>query len=245
MSCEKDDPTVIDPSLNFPSISTQTLNPNIFNSDSVKSTATVQVSSVDPVGKVTVTVTDPGNLAREFELHDDGIAPDVTANDGIYSGYIDFVMSCRLVGIYKAVFLAMTQGGLPSNTISQNFNVINSSSKSPVVSGFFVTPHDVTSGQGGTFIIFWTRASDPDGPCDISSVHITGFKPDNTAITPFDLFDDGNLQVSGDSTASDGHYTRATFGDPPQNGYFRYFVRAIDRSGDSSNVLTDSIFVHP
>jgi hypothetical protein len=244
MSCEKDDPTVIDPALNFPSIRSQTLNPAAFNSDSVKSTATVHVSSIDPIGKVSVTVTDPNNLSREFDLHDDGVAPDVTANDGIYSGYIDFVMTCRIVGTYKAEFLAITQAGLASNTISQNFNVTNTSSQSPVVSGFFVTPHDVVSGQGGTFIIFWTRVSDPDGACDISNVQITGFKPDNSAITPFNLLDDGNLPASGDSTANDGHFTRATFGDPPQNGYFRYFVRAYDRSGDSSNVLADSIFVH-
>lgn len=245
MSCEKDDTSVVDPSLSFPSILSAYVTPNSFDTTIVNSVIGATVSSALPVSSVTARVLNPSNvLLATIELKDDGVAPDTTAGDGKYAAAMNFTQDCRLVGPYKVEIVALNTAGLSSNVYDAGFRVINTHNVPPVVSGFFVTPHDVTSGQGGTFIIFWTRANDLDGSCDINRVRVTGTKPDNNAITPFDLFDDGNLSVSGDTTASDEHFTRVAFGDPPQLGYFHYFVRAYDNTGDSSNVLTDSIFVH-
>jgi hypothetical protein len=86
------------------------------------------------------------------------------------------------------------------------------------------------------FLIFMVSASDPNGSCDIGRVFYTGFAPNDTALTPQDLFDDGSCcpippfnSPSGDTTANDGKYTRKFFGGPTQIGYYRYFIRAVDR----------------
>ncbi len=254
MSCEKDDPSVIDPTLHFPTISNQSLSPNVFDTIIVRSVAKVTVSSVDPLASVTVTVTDPANSQTEFDLYDNGVAPDVTAGDGIYSGYIHYdLSSCWLVGDYKAEFLATTQTGLNSSVIIQNFRVNNSHSRNPVISNLIITPHDAVKGQITPFI-FKVNATDPDGPCDIAHVTYKGYYPDGQELqNHYDLLDDGSCciippfsSVSGDSVANDGIFTRLLAGAPDSLGYYKYVFYAIDRNiVDTSNYLVDSIYVHP
>ncbi len=251
MSCEKDDPTVIDPVLNLPTISNTLISPSLIFSDSVKSVAVATVQSVDPIGTVTVTVTDPNGLVRVFVLKDDGNLPDTVANDGKYSGYINFIMDCRLVGDYKSDFLAKTQPGLSSNIITQNFNIKNLDGLHPVISNLFVTPHDALRGQITPFI-FRVNVTDPDGQCDILHVTYKGYYPLGQPLqNNYDLLDDGSCclippfnSVSGDSVANDGTFTRLLAGAPDSLGYYKYFFYALDRSGDTSNILIDSIFVH-
>jgi hypothetical protein len=252
MSCEKDDSTVIDPVLNIPTISNPTLDPSLFNSDSVKSLATVQVSSVDPIGIVTVTVSDPNGQLRSFELKDDGVAPDIIANDGKYSGYIDFVMTCRLVGDYKAEFVASTQKGLNSSVIDLTFHDENTNNHPPVISNIVAFPDSAQFNQPVN-IGFMVTALDPDGQCDIRRVFYTAVAPDGANLTEQDLFDDGsccpigNFPPSGDTTANDNKYTRIFLNVIPNVhgvGNYVYSLHAIDRTGDSSNVLTHTIRVY-
>lgn len=253
MSCEKDDPTVIDPTLNFPSISNQSLIPSVFDTIMVRSVAKVTVTSIDPIGRVIATVSDPKSVQTVFELKDDGVAPDVTANDGVYSGYIHYEMSsCWLVGTYKTEFLASTQAGLNSSVIIQNFTVNNSHSRNPVISNLIVSPHDAQINIIAPFL-FKVNVTDPDGQCDIFHVTYRGYFPDGQPLqNNYDLLDDGSCclippfnSASGDSLAGDGIYTRLLAGAPNQNGYYKYFFFAVDRSLDTSNFLIDSIFVHP
>ena len=251
MSCEKDDPTVIDPVLNLPTISNTSISPSLIFSDSVKSVAVATVQSVDPIGTVTVTVTDPNGQVRVFTLKDDGVLPDTTANDGKYSGYINFIMSCRIVGDYKSDFLATTQPGLNSNIITRNFSVKNLDGLAPVISNLFVSPHDAQINVVTPFI-FRLNVTDPDGQCDIWHVTYKGYYPGGQPLqNNYDLLDDGSCcliqpfnTVSGDSVANDGIYTRLLAGPPTSLGYYKYFFFAVDRSSDTSNILVDSILVH-
>lgn len=251
-SCEKDDTSVIDPILHFPSITYHYITPTSFNSDTVNSIAGATVESEDPVSSVTVKFYDLGNnVLVTADLRDNGIYPDTTAGDGKYTGIVNYVFSCRQVGTHNAEFLAANESGLTSAPIFESIFVSRIPNTPPVISGIVVTPDSATVNVP-IFLIFMVTATDLNGACDIAKVFYTGFAPDNTALTPRDLFDDGSCCIippfsstSGDTTANDNKFTRKLFGPPNQVGYYRYFIRAVDRSGDTSNVLSDSIYVHP
>ena len=251
ISCEKDDSTVVDPILNIPSISNETFTPQTFDSDTINAIATVQVASVDPIKQVSVTIINPNNEGETaVQLKDDGVVPDVTAGDGIYSGRVVHVPACMLVGNWSADFIAETEGGLFSNPITVNFSVTNSNNQPPVISENYIYP-DSLSTTDTLFFIFRVKAIDPDGQCDIYRVFYTGLKPDSTQVTPQDLFDDGSCcpigntgLPSGDSVTNDTYYTRKFVGFTTLQGYFKYFLKAVDRSGDTSNIIMDSIYVY-
>jgi hypothetical protein len=249
ISCEKDDPTVIDPVLTFPQIDSAYLTPDVFDTSVVNCVATAVVTSPEPVRQVTAKVTNPIGEEQTIILRDDGSYPDPIASDGSYSGLITYNMSCRLVGFYNVKFQAENISGLFSPEINIGFQVRNSGNQPPTIWNLTVQPDSVRLNVSQIFS-FRVNASDPNGSCDII-VGYTGRRPDNTSLTPRGLYDDGscciveNLGVSGDSIANDGVYTRILQGAPDQLGYYVYHIIAVDRSGDSSQVLSDSIYVYP
>jgi len=251
-SCEKEDSTVIDPVLNFPAILSHYITPVVLNSDTVSCIAGATVESIDPVGSVEVKFYDLNNNVLTIGLlHDNGVFPDTTAGDGKYTGYLTYVFTCREVGNHNVEFLATSTAGLTSNPILETVTIQRIPNDPPVVSGIVITP-DSTQQSIDVFLIFMITATDPNGYCDIGRVFYSGFSPGGTALTPRDLFDDGSCcpvdgttQTSGDTTAFDNKYTRKLFGGPPELGYYRYYIKAVDRSGDTSNILSDSIYVYP
>lgn len=250
-SCEKDDSSIIDPILHFPSITSTYYTPQVFNSDTLGIIAGATVESIDPVEKVEVKFYDLGNnVLATINLQDNGVFPDTAAGDGKYTGILNYIFTCRQVGFHKIEFLATSNAGLTSNPIQNQFQVVRIPNQPPVISNLLVTPDSIQSGEG-TFFIFEVKALDPNGECDIASVFYTGFAPDGSSLTRRDLFDDGSCCIlppfnatSGDTTAGDSKFTRKFFGSTTQLGYFRYFIKAVDNSGDTSNVLTDSIYVY-
>jgi len=251
ISCEKDDNSIIDPILKFPRIDSASFTPTSYNSDTINGIATAWVSSEDPVKQVSVTIYNPGGAPDgTFLLKDDGVSPDLTAGDGIYTGRIIHTI-CRYIGDWKCEFIAENESGLFSNTYNNTFVVINSSNHPPVISSLVIVP-DSLSTQDSVFFIFTVRAVDQDGSCDIRKVFYRAFNPSNIEITPQELFDDGSCcpippfnTTSGDTTANDSWFTRKFFGRTTTLGYFRYYIRAVDRTGDTSNVLADSIYIYP
>lgn len=250
-SCEKQDDSIIDPTLTFPKILDAFVTPQVFDTTVVNSVAVAVVTSEEPVSTVTVSVTSPetGNKLI-VELRDDGVSPDTTAGDGRYSGLINFNMSCRYVGVYPCVFLAKNKSGLSSNTIQKSLQVVNSNDHLPVVSNLRIYPDSVHVNTP-TFIIFSVTAIDPDGSCDIKQVYYDGFKPDNSPLERRRLYDDGSCcqientgLTSGDSTANDSRFIRQLYGPPDQVGYYRYYIRAVDNSDSLSSILADSIYVY-
>jgi hypothetical protein len=255
ISCEKDDSTVIDPILHFPTLSNPTFTPSTFDSDTIDAVATAQVSSEEPIRQVSVTLVNPDGVGvGAFELKDDGVSPDVTAGDGIYSARVLHIQNCRVIGDnWKAEFLAENESSLFSPIVNENFNVTRTNNQPPIVSNLIINPDSLQAGDTAIFV-FKIRASDPNGQCDIPNgkVFYNGTDPNGGQLTPRELYDDGGCCIlppfnttSGDQTAGDSIYTRTFLGYTQLTGYFRYNLKAVDRSGDTSNVLTDSIYVYP
>lgn len=251
-SCEKDSNDIIDPILHFPSITSKYYTPQIINSDTVGIIAGATVESEDPVDKVEFKFYDFGNNVLTIaRLKDDGVYPDTTAGDGKYTGILNYVFDCRQVGDHKVEFLATNVSGLTSSPIQDNVNIIRFPNQPPVVSNIIITPDSIQV-QTPSFFIFMITATDPNGQCDIAKVFYTGFRPNGVPLSnSLELYDDGSCCLigtsgvtSGDTTSNDSKFTRKTFGQTTETGYYRYYIRAVDRSGDTSNVLTDSIYVY-
>lgn len=250
-SCEKDSNVVIDPILYFPSITSSYYTPQVFNSDTVGIIAGATVESVDPVEKVEVKFYDFGNnVLKTAQLLDNGVYPDSTAGDRKYTGILNYIFDCRQVGSHKFEFLATNFSGLTSNPIQNSVSIIRSPNQPPVVSGIVILP-DSNQVNDTSFFVFMITAIDPNGSCDLQKVFYTGFRPSGVPLSLVELYDDGSCcmigttgVVSGDTTQNDSKFTRRTFGAPTETGYYRYYIRAVDRSGDTSNILTDSIYVY-
>jgi hypothetical protein len=252
VSCEKDDSSIIDPILKYPVIDSAQIIPDSINSGSFNTTAFAYVRSEDPLGRVYVILKDPDNIELQtFELNDNGAAPDAIAGDGKFSGSISYSPGCTVVGDYNAVFVALTGAGLSSPEVSEQFRVVNLNNQPPVLSNLSIIP-DSTQVNVLNGFIFQVSADDPDGTCDLNlqSVFYEGFRPSGIPLTRQYLYDDGSCcpregAFSGDTTAGDKRYTRIFAGAPNELGYYRYFLKAVDRSGDTSNILSDSIYVYP
>jgi hypothetical protein len=248
-SCEKEDSSVIDPVKNFPIVISASVNPAVFDTNTVHAVAVANISSVDPVKNVIASVTDPNNISMgSFSLHDDGIAPDQSAGDNIYTGYIDFSMTCRLIGNYKTEFRAETEAGLFSGIVTQNIELTKSHNLNPIISDLII-PDSLQRPSGNELNIAFLqiKVTDPDGLCDIQKSYFNSFKPDGSPSSgnPFSMFDDGDIQGHCDSTAGDGKYSLCIAINSQANiGYYKFLFNAKDRSDSTSNTLTDSIYVY-
>ena len=242
-SCEKEDSTIIDPVLNFPVLDSVSYSPTSFDTSRININLRAYVTSIDPIGSVNARIVNPDGITfSDVQLFWDGQS---------YYRNFDSILPCWLIGGYKIEFVATTVSGLNSSTIIGNFQVSNPNNDPPLISNLVIQPQSLQFGDS-TFFIYMVTASDPDGECDIARVFYTGFSPSGSPLTPRDLYDDGSCCVlppfsttSGDTTANDSKYTRKFFGKPTESGYYRYYLRAVDRSGDSSNILADSIHVIP
>ena len=251
-SCEKDDQSVIDPVLSFPSILSYYITPTTLNSDTVNCIAGVTVQSDEPLSSVTAKLYGFGDSVLVVaDLKDNGVYPDTTAGDNKYTGVVYYNFFCRQVGIHKVEFIATNNSGLNSPVITDQIQITRIPNLPPVVSGIVITPDSTQQGQDA-FFIFMIKATDPDGQCDIARVFYNGFRPNGVPLTnSLELYDDGSCcfigntgVTSGDTTANDTKFTRKTFGAPSETGYYKYFIKAVDRTGDTSNVLSDSIYVY-
>ncbi len=244
-SCEKKDNNVIDPVLRIPVIDTAGLTPNNFDTSNIHMSVFAHVVSDVPITKVTANVFNPtGNQVASIILSD--------AGNKRYTGEINFSMDCRMVGIYRVEFTALSNQNLYSSVYPLNFSDSNTHNHPPVISNLIISPKDFVKGVP-TNLTFLVNASDAEGQCDIKTVHYFGKYPNrHDNLTEHGLYDDGSCclvetppSYSGDTTANDGKYTRFFGGARADSlGYFVYHIIAIDYSGDTSNILSDSIFVH-
>jgi len=217
-SCEKDDPSIIDPVLNFPKILGVLVTPQVYDTSNINGIAWAQVSSVDPVQSVTATIKNPENTQiGVFELKDDGVAPDTAAGDGKYTCNFSFNMECRIVGSYRTEFIAVTTSSLQSGLNTQDFSVINSNNQKPVILSL-IAPDSLQRPSGSTGdstrpVFIQVHVEDPDGNCDlpIDGSFFNSFLPNgNPSISnPFIMYDDGIVNESSrcDTTAKDGKYS--------------------------------------
>lgn len=248
-SCEKTDNSVIDPVLTFPAIQSAFVVPNTLDSSNINVIAVALVSSDEVIKNVTVKVKNPLNeQVGIYYLKDDGVLPDTTAGDGRYTGLISFNMPCRLLRTYGCEFVAENMSGLFSNSITTNFDVVNTNDHLPSLSDIII-PDSLQRPSSGLKVAFLqAKASDPDGNCDILRVMFKSQKPDGTYSNggnPFFMYDDGDIPLHGDTVAADMKYSLLIAIDQnAQLGYYKFSFNAKDRSDSLSSTIIDSIYVY-
>jgi hypothetical protein len=99
---------------------------------------------------------------------------------------------------------------------------------------------------GATGIDFQAKVVHPDGQSNISRVLIDLIDNSGNALSgsPFELFDDGRLEESGDAVAGDSVFTRRFSigsGNQPDNLTVRY--HALDRFGASSDTVSSNLVI--
>ena len=93
-------------------------------------------------------------------------------------------------------------------------------------------------------IIFSIKVSDADGLNDISKVSFNLFRPDNSSVGNFIMFDDGDVK-HGDAAAGDGIYSlKNSFGTTSSVGVWKFDFSAVDKSDSTSNVITHNLYVN-
>jgi hypothetical protein len=166
-------------------------------------------------------------------LHDDGIFPDQIANDSTYSGYVDFQILRVDVGEYWITFWSENSSGYiyhqgqhyQSDIALLPLTIIRSN-RPPIISNLFA-PNTVSLLNTPTFSIS-LKVLDPDGPEDIKSV--LRFTPSGKIL---------QLHAVNDSI-----YTETVeMNPPPSIGLYLFRFCAVDRSNDTSNILTKTIEV--
>lgn len=257
-SCEKKDDSIIDPSYKSPLLS------NLYKSkDTVFTTSTapiinlISAVSVNPnegedIKSVTCKIYSPDNiLLATYAMLDDGISPDTIAGDYRYSCTINITnISCLLIGQYSIQLIAENTAGLLSNQINSSLVVVLTNNQAPIVSGLYAPDSIAIPLEGSSVNVLSVNVLDSNGYCDIKKVFFNSHRPDSTITggSPFVMYDDGNIDVHGDTTAGDGRFSLKIQVPSTQTtvGWFTFKYQAEDNSGLLSNQLIGRIYIyHP
>lgn len=176
------------------------------------------------------------------DLHDDGVSPDLIANDGLYSASIQYRVTRPQAGRYRIQISATDKSRLRSNLADRSFFVARNNAR-PGLFGL-IAPDTVTIPVGGALLVHMTiSASDSDGIADVREVFFRSLTSTNPDFRFF-LKDDGGtdpisppfFQTSGDSVAGDGRYSvLIPLNDGPNVRRTNIFAfQAFDSFGDSS-----------
>jgi hypothetical protein len=243
-SCEKNYDTIIDSAGSAPVISDATSSITVVNTDTIdigverkpddlltiQSIVTIKV--FHPEGKKEISAVKYSVLMDRSSsglgaglLNDDGISPDRIANDSIYSGYAQFQIKRVLVGKLTLSLWSETQTGNLSNTILLPFTIVRLNHP-PIISDL-IAPSTISLSATDTFNIR-LKVLDPDGQGDIKSV--LRFTPSGKTL---------QLQAINDSIYSE----IVELNPPPNPGPYEFRFYAVDRSNDTSNVLTTTIVI--
>lgn len=167
-------------------------------------------------------------------------------NSPVFSFPIDSGYGAGKEGIYELIFFAEDRVGDRSLENTQNLFVENTPPKLLSI----IIPDTIIIPLSG-FILDTVRAlvDDSQSLLDIHSVYFVSQLRESGGTLgdpkgPFDLFDNGDIQISGDKTANDGIYSNFIIIDPlSKPGTFIFTFEAKDLVAQLSNVLVDSIIV--
>ncbi len=172
-------------------------------------------------------------------LHDDGAPPDLQANDGEFSGKLEFTIRRVEVGTYWIEAFGETVQGHRTKVLYEPFLVVRSN-QPPVLSNL-QAPDTVALSSQDQLIQLRVRASDPNGLQDVVRVIFNSYRPNGAPSSgnPFEMYDDGNRNgPSGDEIRGDGIYSlRILLPATTQTGTYRFEFQAYDRAGATSNLL--------
>lgn len=140
-------------------------------------------------------------------------------------------------------FLAITFWGCEK----EYSEIIDPGKNVPPVISNLRAPESLTVPTSDTVkILLGIDVYDADGKDDIDKVFFNTYKPDGSPSSgnPFLMYDDGNLLAHGDLIANDGTYSRIIILPPgTTKGIYRFDFQAMDKKGESSNIITHNIEV--
>lgn len=261
--CELDQSTSIDhqstaPVLIDARISPVFINVAAFHSLPVIDTVITVVATLDAPSPFTTTlcyeIIDPqGTLTSAGTLPDNGIAPDQTSFDGIYTATVRISITSNTIGTFSVIIVARNKESEQSILYSIPLTVFNSSNASPVLSSLFAPDTVIVpSGSDVQMVKVSISAADSQGLNDIVSVSLKSLRPDSTVAGLFPLYDDGGTVVqptfnilSGDSLARDGRYTLTIpiFSSTQKNTYRDFVFTATDRSNAVSAPVIKRVYI--
>ena len=173
-------------------------------------------------------------------LYDSGHEPDVSAEDGIFTGMFTTDFADSVIGVYPFSFQVFDQEGDSTDFVRRDVTVINEANAPPHI--FNLSAPDTLSRQAGTDTLS-IEVIDPQGRSDVRHVLFNVTKPDSTPAlgNPFQMRDDGQ---SGDLIANDGIYSLGIIITPDNEpGNYTFVFEAEDLSGAKSNVIVHIITV--
>jgi hypothetical protein len=264
-SCEKKYSTVIDSAGTGPFLSNaafslkEVYSDTMYNNQGLKtpddlltirgiiSTKMVHTETSSKIAAVRFILTDDltSSIVSDGILRDDGISPDVNANDSIYTQYVEYQFNRVFVGKLTLSLWSIDESENQSNTLLFPIEIIRNDNQKPVLSNLQMDTLVFLGTKDDTLQLRIT-ATDLDGKSDIYSVYFNSFRPPNgtpSTNNPYYLFDDGS-PIHRDAIAGDGIYSQAIILPASTTiGTYRFEFHAIDRSLDSSNVITRTIVI--
>jgi hypothetical protein len=180
-------------------------------------------------------------------LFDDGIAPDSSLHDNIFSGIVQFSLTRAQVGRYQLRVTAVDLQGARSNSPSGQVQLTRRNSPPALFN--LEAPDSVTRPLTGNLLFGMSiAATDSDGLADVSEVYFRSL----TSSTPerkIFLYDDGGVTPpngvsSGDRLAGDGIFSvivQLPFDVAAGTRIFAFQAR--DTFGDTSATLNHPLIV--
>jgi hypothetical protein len=156
-----------------------------------------------------------------------------------FTGKFDLTLDRSAVGNYTISAVAQDQYGQAGTTIRTKIRFYKNNLPPQLLwVKFSKDTLNVTVPPFADTLIVTAKPDDPDGPGDIASVEAVF----NNFVFP--MYDDGNRAQHGDAFLGDGIYSRGfsvNAGNTAGPRTFRF--RAIDKSGDTSNVIEKTFYI--
>ncbi|MCX6142008.1 MAG: hypothetical protein NTZ35_02190 [Ignavibacteriales bacterium] len=208
--------------------------------------ARVQSNSLLPTSvNYSVSSSDSLRIVSQGALLDDGLVPDQSKGDGLFTAKASFQIRRVQLGKYIVEVHAQSPDGYRSNAIITPL-VVFRDNHPPTISDL-VAPESIQLGNQSQVLLLTVRANDPDGLSDVVRVVFNSYKPDSSASgsNPFVMYDDG-LATHGDEKAGDGIFSLLiSLPASTQVGTYRFEFQAFDRSNEPSDIIILRLSVKP
>jgi len=185
------------------------------------------------------------SIINEGLLYNDGISPDKNTLDSLYTQHVEYQFNRVFVGALTLTLWSVDKSGNSSNVIYLPLEILRHDNQRPFLSDLQMDSLVAIEGIDHVLNISIT-AIDLDGQSDIYKVYFNSFIPPNgkpATGNPFLMYDDGDI-IHYDEIAGDGVYNLAVkLPKTTAIGTYRFEFHAIDRSLDSSNVITRTILI--
>lgn len=258
--CDKNQLASIDPKNSAPQVDHLTFSPDSIYLDALTPvngeytvTTTIRAHATDPDGNfdlagvnANLIMPDGTSAPGRIPLHDDGVSPDSTAGDGLYSGSLEFQLTRAQAGRWQVGVTAVDQRGALSNSLSGQLKLARRNS--PPLIFDLLAPDTLTIAAGDSSLLRMSiAASDSDGLADIVQVYWQSPDGQNPTFR-FPMRDDGGLSPgppSGDLVAGDGTFSFMQWikDSPTIRGRYRLLFKAEDTVGDTSLTLLHILII--